>query len=78
MNPGGRTSELHFEFHRGSTLTDLQSGYELTESYQEEVEVEEELELLVKYDRKKCHYRVLLVAESIWGEGVDESFRRSC
>jgi len=47
-------------------LTDFQSRDELTESDDEKVKVEKELELLVEYQGQKADYRVLLISNDIW------------
>jgi hypothetical protein len=45
--------------------TDLQGWYELGEGNKEEVKVEEELELLVEYEREEGEYIVFLVPDDV-------------
>lgn len=46
-------------------LTDFQRRDELAECHDQEVEVEEELELLIKHHRKKSQNAVLLITNDV-------------
>ena len=45
--------------------TNLEGGYKLRESHEEEIQVEEELELFVEYNRQEREDVVLLVSHNV-------------
>ena len=49
-----------------SRRTNLERRNELRKGDYQKVEIEKELELLVKGEWKECRYRVLLVADDVW------------
>lgn len=50
-----------------NALTNLECGNELRKSYEQEIKIEEELELLVEDDGKECKNVVLLISNDVRG-----------
>lgn len=58
-------TEKRAEHRKKNRLTNLQSRYKLTKSNDQEIKIEKEFELLIKYQREESDDRVFLISHYV-------------